>query len=419
MVNVIDNGARNRTNMMPVGIKIIDDKGDVAHTAKTDLGTNYISLESKWFGSSSNNTGGGNTGGNSDTTPAGTDTSGGVNIIPGSLDDGSITSRRLEWSGTTSTTEATNITFMNDVGLNLNQVGDGLQFWGHMQRIKVTDGVKADADIVPLNFDPKNVKKNDYYTTTSPIPFSISRDKLPTAKKVTITLNGVGEGLDNIVDHVSPTISFTFNQDKTLTVLPTEGHDLDAGTKDDTGTVKTNGAFYTFVLDYINNYSIQDPIAQLSPSVNLFSGSASGEIALSGANEFFDNVMDGLEITFDPLLHTNIVDKDKKEVSYNLTDIGVPTSIKVPKAKLIENFEFNGFDKLTPTVLAVKNPIHQTPGYLQFLGYSANTIKILKNAITVNIAVKTSQSSLNNLNDSSYGKVNYTFLVTKITPYKN
>lgn len=63
MVNVIDNGARNRTNMMPVGIKIIDDKGDVAHTAKTDLGTNYISLESKWFGSSSNNTGGGNTGG--------------------------------------------------------------------------------------------------------------------------------------------------------------------------------------------------------------------------------------------------------------------------------------------------------------------------------------------------------------------
>lgn len=63
MANVIDNEARNRSNMMPIGIKIIDDKGDVAHTAKTDLGTNYISLESKWFGSSSNNTGGG-TGGN-------------------------------------------------------------------------------------------------------------------------------------------------------------------------------------------------------------------------------------------------------------------------------------------------------------------------------------------------------------------
>ena len=63
MVNVIDNGARNRTNMIPVGIKVIDDKGDVAYTAKTDLGTNYISLESKWFDSSSNNTGGSSTGG--------------------------------------------------------------------------------------------------------------------------------------------------------------------------------------------------------------------------------------------------------------------------------------------------------------------------------------------------------------------
>ncbi|WP_201780905.1 hypothetical protein, partial [Companilactobacillus bobalius] len=77
MVNVIDNEARNRSNMMPVGIKIIDDKGDVAHTAKTDLGTNYISLESKWFGSSSNNTGG-STGGNAGGTTTGGTTGGGT-----------------------------------------------------------------------------------------------------------------------------------------------------------------------------------------------------------------------------------------------------------------------------------------------------------------------------------------------------
>ncbi|CAJ2235079.1 hypothetical protein CPR18618_PPKEINIP_00916 [Companilactobacillus paralimentarius] len=85
MVNVIDNTARNRTNMMPVGIKIIDDKGDVAHTAKTDLGTNYISLESKWFDSSSNNTGGstggntgGSTGGNTSGGTTGGNTGGGT-----------------------------------------------------------------------------------------------------------------------------------------------------------------------------------------------------------------------------------------------------------------------------------------------------------------------------------------------------
>lgn len=92
MANVIDNEARNRSNMMPVGIKIIDDKGDVAHTAKTDLGTNYISLESKWFVSSSNNTGGGNTGGNTGGTAGGNtggstggNTGGGVAQLPSTV----------------------------------------------------------------------------------------------------------------------------------------------------------------------------------------------------------------------------------------------------------------------------------------------------------------------------------------------
>lgn len=81
MVNVIDNGARNRTNMMPVGIKVIDDKGNVAYTAKTDLGTNYISLESKWFDSSPNNTGGGSTGGSTGGN-AGGGTTGGNTSTP-------------------------------------------------------------------------------------------------------------------------------------------------------------------------------------------------------------------------------------------------------------------------------------------------------------------------------------------------
>ncbi|KAE9560638.1 hypothetical protein [Companilactobacillus bobalius] len=69
MVNVIDNEAQKSSNMMPVGNKIIDEKKDVSHTVKKDIDTNYISLESKWFGSSSNNTGG-STGGNAGgTTP--------------------------------------------------------------------------------------------------------------------------------------------------------------------------------------------------------------------------------------------------------------------------------------------------------------------------------------------------------------
>ncbi|WP_201307858.1 hypothetical protein [Companilactobacillus farciminis] len=85
MVNVIDNEARNRSNMMPVGVKIIDDKGNTTHTARTDLKTNYISLESKWFGSSSNNTGGGNTGGNTGGTTGGGTSQSQVTQLPSTL----------------------------------------------------------------------------------------------------------------------------------------------------------------------------------------------------------------------------------------------------------------------------------------------------------------------------------------------
>lgn len=280
--------------------------------------------------------------------PDGTDTSGGINIIPGSLSDGSLTQRNLEWSGTTSTTEATSITFLNDVGLNLNQVGDGLQFWGHMQRIKVTDGVKAAADTIPLNFDSKNNKMGGYYTTTSPIPFSINRNQLPVGRKVTITLNGVGEGLDDIVDHVSPTISFTFNQDKTLTVLPTEGHDLDAGTKDDTGSVKKNGSIYTFVVDKINNYSVQAPVSQLPSTLNLFTGLTEDFAELSSVNSYFDNINGMLEVTIDDYLYldkkmsqyfssTGETEVTKSHGSYAepLSFFNIPNSFKIAKKDLI------------------------------------------------------------------------------------
>lgn len=365
MVNVIDNEARNRNNMMPVGIKIIDDKGDVAHTAKTDLGTNYISLESKWFDSSSNNTGGstgentgGNTGGNSDTTPAGTDTSGGINIIPGLLTDGSLTERYLEWQGPSQTGSPTTIEFLKDVGLNLNLVGDGLQFYGHIEKVPVTAGVQGTPTSVPLKFDPKNVSSAGYFVTTSPCPISINRSNFIVGKKITITLNGVGEALSNIKDHLAPTVSFTFNADKSMTVEVDQGHAFDAGTADNTGTVKTNGAFYTYVLDSVNSYSVQAPVSQLPPTIYVFQGASFSDMQLNGVSNYYDNITNGLEFSFDGYMYFNddkentTVDPNSHFCRISLADLGGPNSFKVRKEDLIignsvpitfdkENLNFN------------------------------------------------------------------------------
>ncbi|MDT6951152.1 hypothetical protein [Companilactobacillus alimentarius] len=337
MVNVIDNGARNRTNKMPVGIKIIDDKGDVAHTAKTDLGTNYISLESKWFGSSSNNTGGG-TGGNTGGNPTGTDTSGGINNIPGNLSDGSLSGRYLEWKGQSAVDKPTTITFDDDVGNNLNRIGDGLQFDGHIQKVLVDKGKEGAVTSIPITFSPSNAKASGEYVTTSPIPFSIDKSSFIVGKKLTITLNGIGEGLSNIKDHVSPTVSFTFNADKTMTMEVTQGHDLDGGTSDSTGSVYKSGAFYTYVLDRINSYSVQNPVTQLPSGMSLMSGDSNGTIPLKFVDDNYSNI-NGLQITFNPKI-SGLINDGSGEIDYvNFDDVGLPFPriFKINKYDLVIN----------------------------------------------------------------------------------
>lgn len=292
---------------------------------------NYLDLTNISFGGS---TGGGNTGGNSDTTPAGTDTSGGANTIPGLLTDGSLTERYLEWQGQSAVDKATTINFLNDVGVNLNMVGDGLQFYGHIEKVPVTAGVQGTATSVPLKFDPKNVSSAGYFVTTSPIPFSINRSNFTVGKKITITLNGVGEALANIKDHLAPTVSFTFNADKSMTVEVDQGHDFDADTVDNTGSVKTNGAIYTYVLDSVNSYSVQAPVSQLPTGMPLFSGLIEGPAKLAGVNSFFDNIGDDLEITIDDYIYIN---QSGMAIGYAfpVSSLNCPTTFHVLKKDLI------------------------------------------------------------------------------------
>ncbi len=389
-----------------MGAKVKDKDGN-DKIVKPDGDANYLDLRDIVAGSSG--TGGGDNPENPDNPSAGAD------YYAGSLADGEITERYLLYQRDETVAEQTGsqtVTLLRDVGSTFNMAGDGATFLVHLQKTVVTKGANGAVTDIELNYDPNNLAKNGYFTTTSPYPIYIKASDLATKKTLSIPINGIGESLSGKNVKV-PQLNVTFNGNGTMTFESVTGYDNDG---DSAGAT---GANYDVVVDAIATFSTQLAVAQLPPAVNLFSGSASGEIALSGASDFFENAMDGLEITFDPLLHTNIVDKHRNEVSYNLKDIGIPTSIKVPKAKLIENFEFNGFDKLTPTVLSIKNFIYQSPGYLRFLGYSANTIKILKNAITVNIAVNTSPSDFKDLNKSSYGETAYNLLVTKITPYKN
>ena len=237
--------------------------------------------------------GGSGTGGNTQPDD-GTDTSGGVNTVPGRLSDGSLCERYLEWQGTTSTTDVNTIQFDDDVGTSLNRIGDGLQFSGHLEKVSVNNGTKNTATSIPLKYDPKNVKDAGYFVTTSPIPFSINRSNFTVGKKITVTLNGIGEGFSGTKKVLAPTVSFTFNSDKSMKVEVTQGYYLDGNVEGNTG------AFYTYVLDMVNTYSVQAPIAQLPNGMTLMTGNARGEIALNGVGEGFNNVGGGIKITIDP-----------------------------------------------------------------------------------------------------------------------
>lgn len=274
------------------------------------------------------------------TIPDGTDTSGGINIIPGSLSDGSLCGRYLEWEGQTKANEDNTIEFKDDVGTNLNRIGDGFQFKGYLQKIAVVDGVKSDPTVLQLKYDPKNVKDSGYFVTTSPIPFSISRNQFNVGRKLTITLNGIGEGLADVKSHVSPSVSFTFNADKSMKIETTAGHDLD------TGTVKANGAIYTYVLERVNSYSVQAPVTQLPSGMTLMSGDASGDIPLNFVNDDYSNIS-GLQITFNPRIMMTACSDDGKTphwaghncLKFDELGFSVPSVYKISKENLLLNSE--------------------------------------------------------------------------------
>ncbi len=404
MVNVIDNTARGRVNKMPVGVKIIDDKGNTTHTAKTDLGTNYISLESKWFGSSSNNTGG--------NTDPDNPIDNGVNYVPGLLSDGTLTGRKLEWTGTTDSTKVNTLSFKDDLGTNLNQVGDGLQFVPYLKKILVTRGVAGEETDIPLAFDKDNKAKDGSYVVTQYLPISISRENLIAGNELVVTFNGIGENDKSATELKSPELHIKYNSgNNSIDVSQVSGYAYDNLT--DTKT----GERYDLGISMINTFYVQGPIAQLPPSVVLFSGNANGTITLSGTDNYYSNTMNGLEITMN-------TETTGGNVKY--TAIGLPSVFKVPKEELVIGNKFyiptTGMmevaDKLyDPTAMSQHyTPIAEDVGshhyQRYFRGIKNGYFEIGTNSITFNMTIILGSNVLNAWSDEEF-KVE----ISRVTPY--
>lgn len=162
----------------------------------------------------------------------------------------------------------------------------------------------------------------------------------------------------------------------------------------------------------------QSQVIQLPSTFNLFSGSAVGNILLSGPSANYDNVQDGLLITLDD----ESVQQDKSSSKVALS----PTiTIKIPKEKLIVNSSFDISDQLSQYIGKSANAMYYSydnntlngdPGDFYIHSFSGTTIKILPNT-TLNMDINVSiRSSDRNAHLSDYSG---DIPVIRVNTYKN
>lgn len=318
----------------------IKDKDGNDKIVKPDGDANYLDLRDIVAGSSG--TGGGDNPENPDNPSAGAD------YYAGSLADGEITERNLEWSGTDDPTKDLTVTFKDDPGSNPFDQYSGLTILGHIQKTVMTSGTKGAISNLELNYDPSNATKDGYFTTTSPYPIYISQSDIASGQELDVPINGIGEGLEG--DNTKPAIiHLKYNADKTMTISHEDGY------VNDGSSAGATGANYSFVVEIIATFSTQKAVAQLPPSVNLFSGSAVGNVLLSGPSTNYDNIQDGLLITLSNLTSEigdfNIggnygLSTQVGDLRIDLSPSGLKT-IKIPKEQLTVGNSFDISDQLS------------------------------------------------------------------------
>lgn len=292
-----------------MGAKVKDKDGN-AKTVKPTGDDNLLDLTDIGAFGGGSGTGGGDNPNNN-----------GANYIPGLLSDGSLTGRKLEWQGSTSASETTTVKFTDDLGTSLNLAGDGLQFVPYMNKTLVTRGVTGASSKIPLIYSEDNTPVKGSFVTTQYLPISINRKDLVDGSEIVLIFDGIGEDDSSATELKSPEIHIKFNTgDNSIDISQVSGYAYDNLT--DTKT----GEEYSLGISSINTFYTQKPVAQLPPSVVLFSGNANGTIKLSGPDNYYSNVMNGLAITMN--------DKTTGG-SVRYTAIGLPSTFKVPKEELI------------------------------------------------------------------------------------
>jgi len=406
MVNAIDNESRNRANMMPVGIKVVDDKGNAVHTAKTDLGTNYISLESKWFGSSSNNNGGNNDPDNP--------IDNGVNYVPGLLTDGTLTGRKLQWSGTTNPDTVNTLSFNDDLGTNLNLAGDGLQFVPYLTQTLVTRGVEGESANLPLTFNKDKQALSKQYSTTQYLPVSINRRDLINNNEVVLKFDGVVDE-DGLEQFKAPEMHIKYNSGKNSTdVSFIQGYAYDNLTDTKTGEKLDLG------ISEVNTFYTQSPVAQYPSTVQLFSGQASGTIILSGVDNFYSNISNGIELTID----NQIISDDNSLVSADCSALKLSQTVKIPKEFLIIGNKYN-IDLLGQAVIVKedKSNLAEASNVGIRIGSRADT-DYLRGIDDAFVLIESGKIEFNgmlklgsNIPNSGWSDSKYIMKISKVTPY--
>lgn len=318
---------------MPYKIGIVDQSGNLKNQFVAKASTNRIDIPEQLLNGSGSTGGstGGNTGGGTDQNhPAA-----GADYYAGSLADGEITERYLLYQRDKSVAEKTGsqtVTLLRDVGSTFNMAGDGATFLIHIQKTVMTKGAKGAVTDIELNYDPKNVAKDGYFTTTSPYPIYIKASDLGTKKMLSIPINGIGESLSG-KNVKAPQLNVTFNGDGTITYESVTGYDNDGN------TAGATGANYDVVVDVIATFSTQKAVAQLPASVNLFVGDSNENIILSGLSNFYEDSMDGLEFSLDDFAYLpgstlGILPPNSHGIRADITKLNIG-KIRIPKQDLI------------------------------------------------------------------------------------
>ncbi|CAJ1179343.1 hypothetical protein CPR19088_GLDEOEPO_01331 [Companilactobacillus paralimentarius] len=339
--------------------------------------------------------------------------SSGADYYAGSLADGEITERKLLWQGSTDPTKTNNLTLLEDVGSKFNMAGDGAMYLVHIQKTAMTAGVKGATSDLQLNYDPSNAAKDGYFTTTSVYPIYISSSDLSTHQELVVPINGIGENLGG-KNTKAPELHVTFKDDKTMDISTVTGYCNDGA---DSGAT---GANYDIIVEVISTFSTQKAVAQLPASINLFTGSASGSIALSGASDFYENSMDGIEITLDDYLYSTTAAYGRLMARTPLANVGIDKVFRIPKEYLIFGYHYDFHPIDSPKLLqhaqlegvsGIKGWTDSKFADISFESYSNPKLVISSQNISLDFVVmgKNSGTITNN---------NYVPKVLKVTPYK-